>query len=241
MNTSDDLAKPDRSDDESVVVSSGVPIDRVRWGPIMAGTFAALTALAILSTLGTAVGLSAYDPGDDPRRFALGAGAWGIISMLIAFFFGGWITARSSAVRGSGNGLLNGFLVGAVTIPIALFFLGTTAAASRDDLTRRPGASSGSLSDEARSASATIGGDRVVDRSNTSASADNTGNATNNRARGGDDPAIRTARRTAWGSLIGLVLALAASAVAGRLGADDNNLHHGRRDRDRDRRNPVAM
>jgi hypothetical protein len=51
-----------RDDDDRVVVSRGVPTDRVRWGPILAGTFAALTALAVLSTLGTAIGLSAYDP-----------------------------------------------------------------------------------------------------------------------------------------------------------------------------------
>src|SRR5215213_1325787 len=105
-----------RTDDDRVVVSRGVPTDRIRWGPILAGTFAALTALVVLNTLGSAIGLSAYDPGEDnPRNFALGAGIWGIISMLISFAFGAWLTARSSAVRGAGNGLLNGFMVAAVS------------------------------------------------------------------------------------------------------------------------------
>ena len=209
--------------DESVVVSPGVPTDRVRWGPIMAGAFAALTTLAVLSTLGTAIGLSAYDPGDDARRFVLGAGAWGIISMLIAFAVGGWMTARASAIRGSGNGMLNGFLVGAVTIPIALFFLGTTGAmASREDMSRRHSvANVGTLSDDTQSASATIGGDRVVDRSTSANAAGNANSSVDNK-----DAALRTARRAAWGSLVGLILALTASAVAGSIGARDDNDHH---------------
>lgn len=50
-----------RQTNEQVEVTPGVPVDRVRWGPILAGTFAALTALAVLNTLGTAIGLSAWD------------------------------------------------------------------------------------------------------------------------------------------------------------------------------------
>src|SRR5688572_14370753 len=88
----------DRGHDERVAVAPGIPTDRVRWGPIWAGVFAALTAFVLLSTLGMAIGLSAYDPGDDARRFAIGAGFWGLISMLLAFGFGGWLTGRSSAV-----------------------------------------------------------------------------------------------------------------------------------------------
>ena len=67
--------------------------------PILAGTFAALTGLAVLNTLGTAIGLSAWDPGDDTRRFAIGAGVWGVISLLISFGLGGFIAGRSEALR----------------------------------------------------------------------------------------------------------------------------------------------
>ena len=63
-----------RDDDEVDRVNTvrGTPTDRVRWGPILAGTFSALTTLAILSTLGAAIGLSSYDRGqDDVRNFAM--------------------------------------------------------------------------------------------------------------------------------------------------------------------------
>src|SRR5688500_1399819 len=149
-------------DDNRVVVSPGVPTDRIRWGPILAGTFAALTALAVLSTLGTAIGLSAYDPGqDDPRNFARAGGIWGVLSLILAFAFGGWLTARAAAVKGRSNGMLNGFMVAGFGIPLMLFMLGSmasamgqTAAAVADDAQQaRAGQSDGAMT-----ASATIGG-----------------------------------------------------------------------------------
>src|SRR5690606_27147716 len=109
--------------DEGVEVVAGVPTDRVRWGPVLAGTSAAFTAFAVLSTLGSAIGLSAYDAGDNARRFAIGAGIFGVLSMLLSFGFGGWIAGRSSAARGSANGLLNGFMVAAFGIPVLIFAL----------------------------------------------------------------------------------------------------------------------
>ena len=109
-------------------MTRGVPVDRVRWGPILAGTFAALTALAVLNTLGTAIGLSKWDPGDDARRFAIGAGVWGVISLLLSFGIGGFLAGRSEALRGRGNGMLNGFMVAAVGIPLLMFMLASAAA-----------------------------------------------------------------------------------------------------------------
>src|SRR5687768_5733380 len=57
-----------RTDVDRVDAVRGTPTDRVRWGPILAGTFAALTTLAILSTLGAAIGFSSYDRGQDDVR-----------------------------------------------------------------------------------------------------------------------------------------------------------------------------
>src|SRR5687767_1156178 len=164
MTRADDVNTTTRhhGDDDRVVVSPGVPTDRVRWGPILAGTFAALTALAVLSTLGTAIGLSAYDPGqDDPRNFARAGGVWGVLSLILAFAFGGWLTARAAAVRGRSNGMLNGFMVAGFGIPLMLFMLGSlassvgqSAAQVADDAQQ----ARTSQSDSAMTASATIGG-----------------------------------------------------------------------------------
>src|SRR4051812_39198023 len=104
----------------NVTTAVGVPTDRVRWGPIIAGLFAAISTLVVLAVLGAAVAGTAYDPGDSARSFGIGAGIWGAISALLAFFISGWLAARSAAVRGHGAGLLNGAMVWVATIPLMM-------------------------------------------------------------------------------------------------------------------------
>ncbi len=99
--------------------------DRVRWGPILAGIFSALTTLLLLAVLGVAIGLASYQVGEPLGSFGIGAGVWGAISTLIAFLVGGWVAARSSGVFGRGNGILNGAMVWVVAIPLLLYFLST--------------------------------------------------------------------------------------------------------------------
>jgi hypothetical protein len=224
-----------RDDDDRVVVSRGVKTDRVRWGPILAGTFAALTALAVLSTLGTAIGLSAYDPGqDDPRNFARAGGIWGVLSLILAFAFGGWLTARAAAVKGRGNGMLNGFMVAGFGIPLMLFMLGSLAssvgqsAAQVADDAQQQARTSQSDSGSAMTASATIGG-----------------NGGNNASVGGNptaqlpnsEDARRAGSRAAWGTLFGLILAIAAASAAGAVGARE---HRDRNDNDNYGRNRYS-
>jgi hypothetical protein len=224
-------------EDDRVEVAAGVPTDRVRWGPILAGVFAALTTLMVLNTLGVAIGLSAYDPGrDDPRRFAFGAGIWSIVSLLASFAFGAWLTARSSAVRGGDNGLLNGFLVAGVGIPLLMFVLGSasvlmtlataTAAAAATDGGRM---SRSDMAGDAQTASATIAGDQV-------GTAHSSANAPSTRPA---EEARKAASRTAWGSLFGLILAIGAACAAGYAGGKDDDYDRGPRRRGR-RRGPYG-
>src|SRR3954447_15379623 len=104
--------------DVNVSATAVTPTDRVRWGSIIAGLFAALSTLAVLTVLGIAVAGSAYDPGDSARAFGIGAGIWSAVSALIAFFIGGWLASRSAAVRSEGSGVLNGAMVWVVAIPL---------------------------------------------------------------------------------------------------------------------------
>lgn len=99
------------------------PVDRVRWGAILAGLFTTISTFILLSILGLAIGASAYNPGDNLASFGTSAGIWSAVSALIAFFVGGWIAARASAVHGRGNGALNGAMVWIVMIPLALYLV----------------------------------------------------------------------------------------------------------------------
>lgn len=211
------------------------PTDRIRWGPILAGVFAAITTAAVLSTLGAAIGMSAYDRTDDPRTFAIGAGVWGGITMLIAFALGGWLAARSAAPRGRSNGLLNGIMVAAAGIPLLMYLLGSAGTAmssaalsnARDTQTgqQMAGAGSGGALDSAMQAGAQMAGSGV---DAVSGGGDQSANQSGNQAMQAEQ-AADTGRRAAWGTLIALLLALGAAAAGGYLGARDTD-----RDFDRD-------
>jgi hypothetical protein len=200
------------------------PIDRVRWGPILAGLFAAMSALTLLSVLGLAIGLSAWDPGDNARNWSIGAGIWSIISALIAFFIGGMLAARSAAAAGSKNGTLNGAMVWAVAIPLLLFLLGGGFASmaqtavqgtqnSRVVYMNQNSANTSNTLDRAQTASAQITGNSA---DGSSANVASNGNA--NRANLSND-AANDAARGAWWTLVSLVLGLIAAAIGGAVGA----------------------
>jgi hypothetical protein len=113
-----------RRDDLDRTMNVTAVIDRVRWASILAGLFTVLASLATFTVLGIAVGLSTFDA-NAADRFGIGAGVYGAVSAIIAFLLGGFIAARTGAVVGSGNGLLNGAMVWIVTVVLIVNFLGT--------------------------------------------------------------------------------------------------------------------
>ena len=104
-------------------VSVTAPLDRVRWTSVIAGFFSVLATLIVLTVLGVAIGLSTVDA-NNPNGLALGASVYGGLIALIAFLVGGYMAARTAAVAGAGNGILNGAMVWIITIPILVYVLG---------------------------------------------------------------------------------------------------------------------
>lgn len=185
------------------------PVDRVRWGAIIAGIFAALSLLVVLFVLGTAIGLSAYDPGDQPRSFAIGAGWWAAISALIAFAFGGWLAARTAAVRGSGNGLLNGAMVWAVTIPLSimLFTSGITSMLGTAANVGSNVAANPQISSQAQQQGQQLDARQAAEQLQAQATPENLQRASERGS------------KAAWGTLASLLLGLVAASVGGYIGA----------------------
>ena len=83
--------------------------DRVRWGPIWAGLIATLASFLVLESLALGLGLlTSTTTGGGVSA----ANPWvSGIALLIAFFIGGWVAEATSAVRGTGAGILNGLMV----------------------------------------------------------------------------------------------------------------------------------
>lgn len=86
--------------------------DWVRWGPIWSGFFTIISVLAILGALGTGIALTVW--GANPNNaFVYG---WSILTGIIAYFLGGWVTARSAGVAGIGPAILNSGLTWALSL-----------------------------------------------------------------------------------------------------------------------------
>jgi hypothetical protein len=203
------------------------PVDRVRWGAVLAGLFAALSTLAALSVLGLAVGASAFDPGDTGSTFGLGAGIWGAVSTLLAFLVGGFIAARSAAVRGRSGGILNGAMVWFVAIPLLIYALGAGIGAI--------GRTLGNVASTVATVAAPVAGqaaEEAASNPQAQASAAAGADALASTAAGAldqvqqqaSDPRTQeqiatTVRDNAWRTLLGLGLAAAAAIGGGILGS----------------------
>jgi hypothetical protein len=203
-------------------VTVATPSDLVRWGPILAGLFAALATLATLGVLGLAIGLNSYDPGDPLGSFGIGAGIWSAISALIAFFVGGLIAGRTAAFRGRNSGILNGAMVWFVAIPLLLWgLLGGVGT-----LARAAGSAASTAAQTAGAAAGQVADDPGAAAGATGAAQDAAGNlqATATAVVGGIDSqdvenVTNRAGDTAWGTLLSLGLAAAAAIGGGYVGA----------------------
>jgi len=229
----------DITDRENTVVTETVPgraatplsitTDRVRWGSIIAGLFAALTALVVISVLGLAIGLGNYDAGDPLRNFGVGAGIWGAVTALIAFFIGGWLAAGTAGVRGRSNGMLNGAMVWVVAIPLLLYMLGSgigslantagsvaatgIAAVAPAAAAAAPAAGTAAANQPEAAATAQTAGQGVATAAQATVSA--IGSQINPQ---NSERAANAAGNTAWGTLIALLVGLIASALGGLVG-----------------------
>lgn len=90
--------------------------DRVRWGPVWAGTLVVLTTFIVLQLLFFALGWLdlGFDTGAAATVTAVVSGVLG----LIAFFVGGLTAAASTMWRGASDGILQGVLVWALGVAI---------------------------------------------------------------------------------------------------------------------------
>jgi F0F1-type ATP synthase membrane subunit b/b' len=104
---------------------------RVRWSAVIAGWAVALATQLVLTLLGLAVGAWSIDLSDAEPVGAvpIGAGIWTGLSLLVAAFVGGYITARMSGSLLRSDGLYHGVVVWGVNW-VVFAWLTTTAMAT---------------------------------------------------------------------------------------------------------------
>jgi hypothetical protein len=179
--------------------------NRVQWGPIIAGVAITVASMVVLSILGLAVGASAFEPRDRGENLGTWAAVWGGGSAILSYFLGGWVAASSASVIGKSSGLLNGFMVGAVMLVLVLYMTGS----GLGNLFGAIGSNVGDIANVVQD-QADLSPGTAQDQADEAAEA----------ARSSLDEAFDTVRDGAWGTLIGLVLALGAAAVGGLVGAN---------------------
>ena len=197
--------------------------DRIRWGPIVAGVVTAFAVLLFLSVLGLALGISALGGDDDPQTWGTAAGIWGGLSLLVAFFVGGWMAARAAATLSESDGPLNGFVTGAATL-LLLLWLATTALTGAlgffaSTVTNIAGAAApvamqavdqGAVPPETQTAV-----DQAAD--NPEAAVDQAEQTAQQAA----DAASKAAGPGAWGTTIAIILAVGAATLGGMVGRNE--------------------
>jgi hypothetical protein len=202
------------------------PVDRIRWGPILAGLFASLTTLVVLGVLGLAVGLTSYDAGDPLSNFGLGAGIWSAVSTILAFLVGGWLAARTAATQGRNSGVLHGAMVWVVAIPLVLYLLSSGLGA----LLNTAGNVAATAAAAVAPAAAAIAEDAATPAAQATvqdvgASVQATVSAVGEQVTPETvENATETASSAAWGTLIALLLGLGAAAFGGLLGARQDRI-----------------
>lgn len=203
--------------------------DHVRWGPIIAGVVTAFAVLLFLTVIGVALGLSALGAEDDPGSWGTAAGIWGGLTLLVAFFLGGWMAARAVGPAHDLDGVLNGFITGAATL-LLLLWLATTA------LTGALGFFAGTIADIAGAAApaAIEATEQAAPPVTDQAEQAVTQAGEEIEAAVPDNPeqvaaaATEVARERvapgAWGTAIAMILAVGAAAVGGMVGRNQRHV-----------------
>ena len=182
--------------------------DRVHWGPIIAGLLTALTTLLLLSLLGLAVGLTTVNAGTaaaqggPPADTGRNSAIWAAVTGIVAFLLGGYVAGRTAAIFSRGWGALNGALVFMLAIPLILWLAGQGLGTVLGSL----GNLSGALASNPAAAQAAQGAAAQAQGAAQSVQPVDVARA------------AEGARNTAWATLGGSLVALAASALGGSLG-----------------------
>ena len=96
---------------------------RLSWGAILAGAVVATALQMVLSVLGLAIGLGAWDHGDPLGRFGTGAAIWVLVTALVTLFVGGLTTGRLAGVLTRGDGMLHGVVLWGVSTLLAVWMM----------------------------------------------------------------------------------------------------------------------
>jgi hypothetical protein len=205
-----DVHRHDRSEQESHEHHQFAHLAdwRVHWGPVFAGLLTAITSMVLLSLLGAAIGLTAFNAGTaaaqggPPPDAARNAGIWEGLAAIVSFAIGGYVASRTAGLLDRNWGAFHGAMVFFLAVPVMLYLAGTGLGAIMGGV----GSYLGNMNpaDVVNAARGSVPNVSPTDVAR----------------------AAERARDTAWVALIGALLGLAAAAIGGYMGV--HHFHMGR-------------
>ena len=112
----------------TTTMTSGSHIHRrISWGAILGGVVLVVTIQLVLSLLGAGIGLDTVNTNagttPDASSLRIGAGAWWIVSSIIALAFGGYAAAWLAGVELRWDGLLHGLITWGIATLLTVWLL----------------------------------------------------------------------------------------------------------------------
>jgi LytS/YehU family sensor histidine kinase len=104
-------------------------VGHVKWSAIFAGTVITLVVMLTLIMLGLAVGFATINPATEENPFGglgIGTAVWWVISSIIAYFVGGWVSSRVAGLQRVFDGALHGLVTWGLVTLLTMFMLTST-------------------------------------------------------------------------------------------------------------------
>jgi len=98
----------------------------ISWPAIFASLAVGVAIQLLLSLAGLALGVYAFDAGEEPETITLAAASFGAVSMLVSALVGGYVAGRCSGLRRTSDGVLHG-MVSWAAMTLLYAALATTA------------------------------------------------------------------------------------------------------------------
>jgi len=95
---------------------------RVSWAAVLAGAVTALSVYLLFGALGVALGLSVQDRVTD-TQLGVGVAIWGVLTLLIALFLGGWVTSQCTVGENKSEAVIYGVILWGVVFTMLLWFM----------------------------------------------------------------------------------------------------------------------
>jgi hypothetical protein len=94
---------------------------RVSWGALLSGAMVAVAVLVLLSVLGAATELTAYNR-STTRQLEVGGAIWAVVSTLIALFVGGYVTSQLAVGESRTEAAIYGVILWGVLFTMLVAF-----------------------------------------------------------------------------------------------------------------------